>query len=109
EHVSNPFLAADEMYRILKPNGKLYGYVPFLLTYHGKPGHYPDNFRYSEDGIKCLLKKYQCLEVVPVFGNVTSWLNQLPGKLHRIKEAFYWSDKFFSDRQVSGYYFFGTK
>lgn len=35
EHVKNPFLVADEIYRILKPGGKCFVYAPFLFPYHG--------------------------------------------------------------------------
>jgi len=40
EHVRNPFLAAQELIRVLKPGGKLYAVVPFLQPFHAYPHHY---------------------------------------------------------------------
>jgi SAM-dependent methyltransferase len=40
EHVSDPFRCAQEMYRVLKPGGKIYANVPFLQPYHGYPSHF---------------------------------------------------------------------
>ncbi len=40
EHVKDPFKAAREIARVLKPGGQLYCVVPFLQPYHGFPHHY---------------------------------------------------------------------
>ena len=40
EHVRNPFKAASELIRVLKPNANLYCVVPFLQPLHGYPNHY---------------------------------------------------------------------
>ncbi len=42
EHVSNPFLAIVEIYRILKPGGYLFASSPFGFRIHGP---LPDNWR----------------------------------------------------------------
>ena len=34
EHVYNPFKAVENLKKILKSNGKIYGYVPYLYHYH---------------------------------------------------------------------------
>ena len=34
EHVYNPFLAVDNLKKMLKKNGTVYGYVPYLNYYH---------------------------------------------------------------------------
>jgi SAM-dependent methyltransferase len=40
EHVKDPFKAAREIARVLKPGGQLYCVVPFLQPVHGFPHHY---------------------------------------------------------------------
>jgi LSD1 subclass zinc finger protein len=40
EHVSDPFLCAREMVRVLKPGGEIYCHVPFLQPEHGYPNHF---------------------------------------------------------------------
>lgn len=40
EHVKDPFRAAREIARVLRPGGKLYCVVPFLQPLHGYPHHY---------------------------------------------------------------------
>ena len=40
EHVRDPFAAASELIRVLKPGGELYTVVPFLQPYHAFPHHY---------------------------------------------------------------------
>jgi hypothetical protein len=51
EHVRDPFEAAREMIRVLKPGGTLYCAVPFLQPYHGYPHHY---FNMTEQGLRSL-------------------------------------------------------
>lgn len=40
EHVKNPFLAAQELVRVLKPGGEIMCVAPFLQPLHGYPHHY---------------------------------------------------------------------
>jgi SAM-dependent methyltransferase len=40
EHVRDPFTAAREIMRVLKPGGKLFCCVPFLQPFHAFPNHY---------------------------------------------------------------------
>src|SRR5213593_696978 len=34
EHVPKPWLAVDEIYRVLRPGGLVVGYVPYMWQYH---------------------------------------------------------------------------
>lgn len=54
EHVSDPFMAMNEISRILKPGGKLYCQLPFIIGFH--PGPY-DYWRFSAQGIEELVKR----------------------------------------------------
>jgi SAM-dependent methyltransferase len=40
EHVRDPFAAARELMRVMRPGGRIYAAVPFLQPYHGYPDHY---------------------------------------------------------------------
>lgn len=66
EHVKNPFECAKEIYRVLKPGGKLYVSVPFLQPFHGYPDHY---YNMTSSGLKNLFPELQIIESgVPVPG-----------------------------------------
>ncbi len=40
EHVRDPFAAARELQRVLKPGGRIFVAVPFLQPYHAYPDHF---------------------------------------------------------------------
>jgi len=64
EHLKEPFFALKEMRRILKGGGKLILTVPFLWPLHEEPNDY---FRYSEYGLKYLLRAagFDKIEIKP--------------------------------------------
>jgi len=61
EHVRDPFLAAKEIMRVVKPGGTVLVAVPFLQPRHGYPNHY---YNMTEQGLENLfqsgLSEYQC-------------------------------------------------
>lgn len=61
EHVSNPFMAAREIKRVLKPGGHAIITAPFMVPFHPDP---QDNFRFSKDGLKEVfeLENFEVLE-----------------------------------------------
>lgn len=59
-HFSNPFKAAREIMRILKPGGITYHYTPFSSYYHKAP---IDFWRYSKDAFEYLFKFLEPLRV----------------------------------------------
>lgn len=40
EHLKEPALAVQEMYRVLKPGGQVFCITPFMQAYHGYPFHF---------------------------------------------------------------------
>jgi SAM-dependent methyltransferase len=110
EHVYNPHKAVDEIYRILKKSGKCLVYVPFLYPYHGQKEGYNDYYRYTDDGIRYLFRKFSSIEICPVRGNLETVLNLTPFRniafLNGILRYF---DKKLSYKQVSGYNIFVIK
>lgn len=58
EHTLNPFSAIAEISRLLKPSGKLVVSVPFNFRIHGP---LPDCWRFTEIGLRELLKDYKIL------------------------------------------------
>jgi SAM-dependent methyltransferase len=63
EHTLQPFHAVDEIWRILKPQGLLFLSTPFNFRIHGP---LPDCWRFTEHGLRALLKNYQILELKSV-------------------------------------------
>ncbi len=78
EHVANPFAAAREIVRVLRPNGRLLLTAPFFYSYHGKqarahaPDHesYPDYWRYTHQGLELLFQELRDVRVTPLGGPV---------------------------------------
>ena len=72
EHVENPHLALREMYRVLKPSGKLFLQVPFIIGYHPCPNDY---WRFTDDGLKYIVKinKFEILKVGETVGSATGF------------------------------------
>lgn len=54
EHCEKPFLVAENLTSLLKPNGKVCISVPFALGFHGYPSDY---WRFTHEGIKKLFPK----------------------------------------------------
>jgi SAM-dependent methyltransferase len=63
EHVRDPGQAVSEMHRVLKAGGALLGTVPFLHPYHGKKGHLPDFWRFTEEGVAELFSGFSSVEI----------------------------------------------
>ena len=61
EHIFNYTHLVAETRRVLKPGGRLIGFVPFLVNYHPDPHDY---FRYTKESLKEILTRAGFSEVV---------------------------------------------
>lgn len=118
EHVYDPFQAVRNIRMMLKDNGVLYGYVPYLFYYHAPTDlRYQDYFRFSKDALSYLFKDFQNLEIFPIRGRISTPLNilfQPRWKRHIEKTGInILLDKFTSDtkniEQCSGFNFIVKK
>lgn len=65
EHVSDPSVAVDEIYRALKNNGKVFLEAPFIQTVHAAPDDYS---RWTPEGLKRLLCAFDISRINVVAG-----------------------------------------
>lgn len=70
EHLTRPLLAVEEMFRVMRPGGRVIAITPFMQTFHGYPNHFQNFTRtghaliFSTVGFK-VLESGTC--VGPVF------------------------------------------
>ncbi|HEY0026006.1 MAG TPA: methyltransferase domain-containing protein [Longimicrobium sp.] len=70
EHLHEPQAAIDEMHRVLRPGAHLLLTTPFMAPFHASPGTsgYHDFFRYTDDGLRLLMRRFSKVEVEPFGG-----------------------------------------
>jgi len=113
EHVENPIRAMEEMYRVLKPGGKLFIYVPFLYYYHAHAGYYKDYWRFTHDTLEMFAKPFAHSEIMEVRLPIETLIRLTP--LGRYAFPIWAAQKLDSilykkgSRQVSGYYMYLQK
>tara|TARA_B100001057_G_C22728639_1_gene902801 strand:- start:203 stop:877 length:675 start_codon:yes stop_codon:yes gene_type:complete len=118
EHVYDPFKAVGNLKKMLKDDGIIYGYVPYLYYYHApRDLKFQDYFRFSKDALAYLFKDFKDIELFPIRGRISSPLNILfAGRWKRYIEKTkinIFLDKLSSDEknsiQCSGYNFIVKK
>lgn len=83
EHVYNPFMAVNEMFRVLKKKGKIFCSLPFIYPYHGS-GNDKDFWRFSKDAIEYLFSKFEEVKIIPSGSIVFILQGFLPSFVNRI-------------------------
>ena len=114
EHVYDPFSAVANLKRMLKNDGVIYGYVPYLFHYHAPNDlKFQDYFRFSKDALAYLFREFNDVELFPVRGRISTPLNiMFAGRWKKYAEKTSINillDKFVSDekntKQCSGFNF----
>lgn len=82
EHVKNPFLASNEIFRVLKPGGQAFISTHGFWEIHRIPKDY---WRFMPDGLNEIFNKFSHIEIIPNGGTVV-FLGQAFNLLSR--EAF---------------------
>src|SRR3989344_315667 len=115
EHLHDPKKAAEEVYRVLKPGGKLLLYTHFIYPYHARRGVYSDYFRFTDEGLTHLFKNFSRIELKKHGGFFRAMGFFLPfqAKLRPIWEPVaYFFDRLFKTGQrttTAGYYIYCVK
>jgi len=63
EHLKHPQRAVEEMYRVLKPRGKVLCYTHFIYPYHARSGVYGDFYRFTHEQISYLFRDFSKVEI----------------------------------------------
>jgi SAM-dependent methyltransferase len=113
EHVPNPFLSAKEMFRVLKPGGYCFVYVPFLFYYHAEHGYYADYWRFTKDSLKMLFEPFSTFDLQSARGPIETLVRLSPLGRHTffcdIGHLFDRAAHKLGSSQTSGYYLFLIK
>lgn len=74
EHIPEPHTVIGEIYRILKPGGRVICIVPWVFPYHGYPKNY---FNISGDGLEYLLRNFSDCKIEMDIGPTSALTNLL--------------------------------
>jgi hypothetical protein len=62
EHLHSPWIAADEIFRVLKPGGKVFVLTAFMQHLHGYPSHF---FNMTLPGLRRLFERFDIVDAAP--------------------------------------------
>jgi len=65
EHIRHPERVVSEMLRVLKPGGRVFVAVPFVIPYHSSPD---DFYRWSEEGLRQMFAEFNETELKIQYG-----------------------------------------
>jgi SAM-dependent methyltransferase len=72
EHVPEPPAVVDEVYRVLKPGGRVVCIAPFIFPYHDYPKHY---YNFSRDGLEYLFRSFSRRSIEINMGPTSALVN----------------------------------
>jgi SAM-dependent methyltransferase len=86
EHLPNPFQTANEIFRVLKPGGRVLIETAFMQPFHADPNHY---FNMTIEGLRKIMEKFDILdlEVMPYQMPSDGYIMQIENVLPVMKEG----------------------
>ncbi len=78
EYAPEPHRVVGEIYRVLRPGGKTFVYVPFLYPYHGNE-RFKDYYRFTRDGVGYMFRDFSSVRVAAVRGYLGTLNLFVPG------------------------------
>lgn len=98
EHVYNHKFLMKEVYRVLKKDEKVLGFVPFMINYHADPNDY---FRYTHEALEKIFKDvgFSKIEIIPLgYGPFSINFNNLASFMPTIFNVVVWPFYFVLDK-----------
>lgn len=78
EHVPRPWLAVEEIRRILRSGGLVLGYVPFMYPYHADASFH-DYYRFTGEALHSLFDRFDSIEIISAGGYANVMLRFMVG------------------------------
>ena len=78
EHVPRPWIAVNEMHRVLRKGGLVVGYVPYMWPYHADQTFH-DYFRFSDEALADIFSSFDDIRIHAAGGYVNTVLRFLAG------------------------------
>lgn len=79
EHLHSPWIAAEEIFRILKPGGKVFVLTAFMQHMHGYPHHY---FNMTTSGLERIFNSFEILICEPSKHSSITQIAHIMADLH---------------------------
>lgn len=114
EHCYDPFVASENLFRMLKRDSRIIGSVPFLFPFHCPENlQYQDYFRFTKHSFAALFPQARQINLYPMRGRVGAGLNIISQrykdvcerKLRKFTTKLNLIDQIRKPEQTSGFHF----